>query len=199
MFVFENGQFSGHLIFNKKTFFSEKKFVFTPINKNFVLFEKKCFFEQIIKKILTNFLWAEKFWKYWKENFRKNIFFQKKEHVFFSNKTKFLFIRVKTNFFSEKKVFLLKIKCGEKNFFWSWKIEFLEKKIHIKINLFFPKTLFFTTKKKIFVRKLHDFPHFLTNLRERGNSQREGGEKQETTNDQNNVVLGYPETLNFHI
>ena len=50
--VFENEQFSGHLIFDKKTFFSEKNCFFTSINKNFVFlkkknvpfFEKKCFF-----------------------------------------------------------------------------------------------------------------------------------------------------------
>ena len=50
--VFENGQFGGHLIFDKKTFFLEQKLFFTPIVKNFVFlkkiqcsfFEKKCFF-----------------------------------------------------------------------------------------------------------------------------------------------------------
>ena len=55
--VFENGQFSGHLIFDKKTFFSEKNCFFTSINKNFVFlkknnvhfFEKKCFFKKIKK------------------------------------------------------------------------------------------------------------------------------------------------------
>ena len=57
--VFENEQFSGHLIFDKKTFFSEKKCFFPPINKNFVFlkkkhvpfFEKKCFFlEMFVRK-----------------------------------------------------------------------------------------------------------------------------------------------------
>ena len=40
---FANGQFSGYLIFYKKTFFGENNFS-TPINKNFIIFEKKHFF-----------------------------------------------------------------------------------------------------------------------------------------------------------
>ena len=49
--VFENGQFSGRLIFDKKTFFSETKLFFTPINKNFVFFEKKNMLLFLKKKV----------------------------------------------------------------------------------------------------------------------------------------------------
>ena len=48
---------------------------------------------------------------------------------------------------------------GEKLFFWSWKIGFLEKKINLKKFCFFAKTLFFKTKKKnIFSPKITWFP-----------------------------------------
>ena len=61
--VFENGQFSGHLIFDKKTFFSEKNCFFTSINKNFVFLKKKqcCFF----------FFLNVFFWKYFFEKIKK--------------------------------------------------------------------------------------------------------------------------------
>ena len=49
--VFENGQFSGHLIFDKKTFFSEKKFflprLFKKKKKTMFLFLKKNVFSKI--------------------------------------------------------------------------------------------------------------------------------------------------------
>jgi len=63
-------QFSGHLIFDKKTFFSEKNCFFISINKNFVFLKKKTMFffflkknvfSKKLKKFLTNFLWTEKF------------------------------------------------------------------------------------------------------------------------------------------
>ena len=52
--VFENGQFRGHLIFDKKTVFF-RNFVFLK-NKYFPFFEKMCFFWKcFFKKIKNHF------------------------------------------------------------------------------------------------------------------------------------------------
>ena len=90
MSVFENGQFSGHLIFNKKTFFSEKKNLFTPITKNFVFLKKNVFFGNVfskkLKKIFDKFFVGRKVLEILKKKFskkhfqKKHFFFQKKEH-----------------------------------------------------------------------------------------------------------------------
>ena len=120
--VFENGQFSGHLIFDKKTFFRRKKF-FTQINKNFVflkknnvhLFEKKpffwkCFFEnfffRISKTFLPTKLLSKFFFNFFEKTFPKKRFFFKKMNIVFFQKNKVLVYRGKKIFFSEKKVFL---------------------------------------------------------------------------------------------
>ena len=65
--IFENR----HFVFNKNNFFGEKN-LFILINKNFVFFEKKCFFGNVFFqkqffKNFTNFLWVENVLK-----FRKN-------------------------------------------------------------------------------------------------------------------------------
>ena len=123
--VFENGQFSGHLIFDKKTFFSEKKF-FYPDKQELWFFEKKqcsffwkkiffleMFFRKNFKKILTNFLWAEKFWKFWKQIFEKTFlkkrFFFKKMNIVFFQKNKVLVYRGKNIFSPKKKFFCQKL------------------------------------------------------------------------------------------
>ena len=91
--VFENGQFSRHLIFDKKTFFSEKKHFCTPINKNFgflkkkkmFLFLKKNVFSKNLKKIFDKFFVGRKVLEILKKNkvlvYRSEKFFCKKLSV----------------------------------------------------------------------------------------------------------------------
>ena len=78
------------------------------------------FFGKNLKKILTNVLWAEKFWKFLKKkiskkHFQKKRFFFKKMNIVFFQKNKVLVYRGKHFFFSEKKVFLSKIKVPHQN------------------------------------------------------------------------------------
>ena len=120
--VFENGQFRGHLIFDKKTFFSEKKIFFTPINKNFVFLKKnnvhffekksffwKCFFENCFFQNFQNFSAHKKFVKiffnFFAKTFPKKRFFFKKINIVFFQKNKVLVYRGKKISFSEKKSF----------------------------------------------------------------------------------------------
>ena len=88
--VFENGQFSGHLIFYKKTFLPEE--FFSKFPKLFCP-QKICqnVFEILSKKISP-----------------KNIFFQKKRKMFFFQKNKVLVYRRKKAFFALPKKFLIK-------------------------------------------------------------------------------------------
>ena len=94
--VFENGQFTGHLIIDKKTFFSEKK-IFYPNKQELCFFEKKAFF----------FFWKKIFFlKMFFQNFQNFSTHKKLSQNFlnFFKKTKFIFIEGKKIFFSEKKV-----------------------------------------------------------------------------------------------
>ena len=118
---FENGQFSRHLIFDKKKFCRRKNFIyphtqelcFFEKKKHFPFFEKKCFFWNISsKKFLTNFLWAEKFWKFWKKIFETTLIFQKK-HFFSKKGTCFFFKKNKVLVYRDKK----KIFLPKKNVF----------------------------------------------------------------------------------
>ena len=82
--VFENGQFSGHLIFAKKTFFSEKK-IFYPDKQELCFFEKNNvhFFEK------KSFFWkclCEKIEK----TFPKKRFKKKKINIVVFQKNKVL-------------------------------------------------------------------------------------------------------------
>ena len=97
--VFENGQFSRHLIFDKKKFVLEKKIVY---DKQELCFLKKKTFSFFLKKNVF-------FWKICFQNFQN-----------FSAHTKF--IKIFLNFFSKtfpKKTFFLKKK--RKMFFFSKK------------------------------------------------------------------------------
>ena len=102
----------GHLIFYKKKFWGRRKnffdshkpaLCFFEKTNSFLFFEKKCFWGNLFskkiknfKKNLTNFLWAEKLWKFWKKTF---FFKTKKMFVYLSQK--FFFLPPK-NFFGKK-------------------------------------------------------------------------------------------------
>jgi len=106
--VFENGQFSRNLIFDKKTFFSEKNCFFYLDKQELCFFEKKtmlfffffkCFFLEIFfqkkfKKFIEKFFVRRKVLEILKKTFskkffQKNIFFLKRNIIFFSKKQSF--------------------------------------------------------------------------------------------------------------
>ena len=125
--VFENGQFSGHLIFAKKLFFRRKNF-FYPDKQELCFFEKKqCSF--FLKK---NLFFGNVFAKNWKKNFDKFFVGRKvleilKKHIFEKN-------------ISKKKIFFSK----------KWTLFFFQKK---KVLVYRGKK-FFSPKKKFFCQKL---------------------------------------------
>ena len=98
--VFENGQFSGHLIFEKKNFFFRRKQFFYPNKQElwfkekkyiFLFLKKNVFFGNVfskkLKKIFDKFLVGRKVLeilekKFSKKHFQKNIFFFQKNKVF---------------------------------------------------------------------------------------------------------------------
>ena len=129
-------------------------------------------FRKNFKKNLTTFLWAEKFWKFWKKFFEKH-FFVKKRKIFFFKKTKCFFIGVRKNFFHsyeqplcffeknyfaffEKQMFFWEIVfekiskniwqlfCGRKSF-GNFEKKFFEKQ--------FPQKTFFFQKNKVLVHR----------------------------------------------
>ena len=113
----KNGQFNGHLIFDKKTFFSEKKNFFTPKNtrtlvfwkkKHFPFFETKCFFGNVFsKKLKKEFDKFFIFRKVLEKTFPKKTFVFKKRKMFFFRKNKVLIYSSEKTFFSSKMKCLL--------------------------------------------------------------------------------------------
>ena len=113
--IFTNGQFSGHLIFDKKYFYysDEQEFYFKKKKSFFFLLEmffRKIFFQNF-KKCSAHNKYECFFFNFFEKTFpKKTIFFQikKKEKYFFSKKkTKVLVYRSKKSFFSEKRIIFL--------------------------------------------------------------------------------------------
>ena len=102
---FRFGQKTKNLCRGKKICFAKKYFI---LSKNWVS-------AKLEKKYSPIFLWAETFWKFWKNNFqkiftKKTFFFKKKGKCLFSTKKKVLVYWGKKCFFSKKnKLFLSKI------------------------------------------------------------------------------------------
>ena len=118
VFVFWNGQFSGHLIFYKKCFLVKKKIFSTPWTSTFgflkkiifLFLKKKRFFGEIFFRRIfyQNFSAHKKVLKFFRKQFpQKTFFFQKKTKIILKQKQKCLFIGVK-KFFSPPKNFFCK-------------------------------------------------------------------------------------------
>ena len=112
--VFWNGQFRGHLMFYKKTFWGKKTSLW-PDKQALCFFEKKCFggkcfFEEFFfkisrtvppKKSLSKF-----FWNFFEKKFPQKTFKKKKKKNVFFQKNKVLVYWCQKIFFFPQKVFL---------------------------------------------------------------------------------------------